>query len=375
MSSIQDMLEVLTPKQQKEFHHFLEQRNTRKSIKNLALLKLVASGKTKDMSHKLYGATQNTAFNALHKRVKDALVGFVATKAFEQESLEEMEILKLLLASRIFFEQGVLKVAINTLEKAERRAQDIDGHTILNEIYQTKIQYAHLSPSWHLDKIIKAQEANSIRHQKDKNLNIAYAQIRVKMKQQGAKNINAIIKDTFTSLSLEVSSDLTFKSLYQLMVITASAAKLQNDYYSISPYMIQIFETLRAKGDVPKKYSFYYLHMLYLMATTHFRNKRFEQSLQTLSVLKNALRERQKKYQASFKEKVLVLETLIATYTGHLQKAIPLLADEKRLLLNGQLVRIMCLFLKTDFKEAYYHFKHLNRSDRWYEQKMGWLGY
>ncbi|MDO1498842.1 hypothetical protein Q2T40_00135 [Winogradskyella maritima] len=57
-----------------------------------------------------------------------------------------MEILKLLLAGRIFFEHEKNKIAFKVIEKAQKKAMTLDAYAILAEIYYTKIQFSHLNP-------------------------------------------------------------------------------------------------------------------------------------------------------------------------------------------------------------------------------------
>jgi len=371
VSEIQSLLKALSPVEHKEFIAFLKKRNKRSSIKNLELIKLLEGGKTKDLDIELYGTPSKSAYHVLQKRVKDVLIEFLANKSFGQESSEEMEILKLLLASRILFQQGVVKTAIRTLEKAEKKANDIDGHSILNEIFQTKIQYAYLNPKWNLQEIIQEFEANQKWYQRDIHLNMAYATIKDEMKSSTRRSTNEIIDGVFTEFSLEINSDLTYKSLYQLMVITASSAKLQNDYFSVSDYIVDIFNAMKSKGSIPKKYHYYYLNMLYLMAVTDFRNKRFFQAKEILNELFE-ITNNEKKFSKVFEEKTAVLLALIELYTGKMNDAMEILEGITTPSLNKDLVFLMSLFLKSDFQEAYNTYKDFTRSDGWYERKMGW---
>jgi len=372
MSGIIEIFEVLSPKEKKEFATYLKYRNRRKGTKNVALIKLIEAGKTKHLHKELYGTAAKSSYHMLHKRVQDSLIDFMAGKAFEKESSEEMELLKLLLASRILFEQGVVKVAIKILQKAENKAKYIDNYSLLNEIYQTKIQYAYLNPQWHLKTIIDEFEQNQALHQRAMHLNMAYATIKNEIGTLKTGAIHDLIDRVFNDFSLQINKDLTYKSLYQLMVITAKAAKLQNDYYTISPYIIDIFTTMRQKGEVPEKYRYYHLNMLYLMAVTDFRNKRFQASKQRLAEFNAVSQRHGKNYTKVFYERITVLTALNELYTGNIGDAEAILREATSISLNGDLVFLMCLFLQERFSEAYGVFKGLKRSDDWYEKKMGW---
>ncbi|NQZ43060.1 MAG: hypothetical protein HRT65_02035 [Flavobacteriaceae bacterium] len=371
MEEISQLFQVLSPKEQREFVALTKQRNRRHDTKNLELLRCLANGELKGLDERLYPGGSKISYNMLRKRVKDNLIDFLASKAFARESSEEMDLLKLLLASRILFENGVHKVAAQTLLRAEKKAEFIDDHSILNEIFQTKIQYAHLIPNWNLKDIIVAYEHNRNLHQRDISLNLAYAIIRDEMKSKGQAEIGPIISRAFRMFSLELSEDLTYKSLYQLMVLTATAAKLQNDYHLVSDDMVALFMAMRSKGPVPRKYRYYYLNMLYLMALTDFRNKRFAISLARIAELHDA-QEQTNKIGTVFDRKVRALTAMNHLYSGDIEKAehdLDLIEGNSP---NTDLALLMCRFQKRDYDGAYQLFKTFTRTDDWYEKKQGW---
>nr|WP_298995752.1 hypothetical protein [uncultured Allomuricauda sp.] len=372
MQTILDILAVLSPKEKNDFKSYLRKRNQRGDTKNLQLLRLIDAGSTKDLDLKLYGKPAKAAFHALCKRLQDVLIDFVASKGFEQESSQELEILKLVLASRIFFEQKLHKIGFKTLNKAEAKAEQIDGYSILNEIYHTKIQYSHLNDAWVLSDLMNKYERNRRLSHQDFQLNMAYTSIKSELKQRTGKSVHDIVTQTFSEFHLKLNDDLTYKSLYQLMVITATSAKLQNDFYTLTPFIIEVFEVLKQKGDVPEKYRYYHISMLYLMASTEFRNKRFEASRLLIVEMEEALSRSRKEYSQVFSNKLSVLKALNEVYTGNPLEAIDLLKSTPEVDLNKMLVLIMCLFQQNMFSEAYGYLKKLTRSDDWYEKKMGW---
>ncbi len=372
MTTILDILAVFSPTEKNDFKAYLKKRNQRGDAKNLKLLKLIDAGITKDLDVHLYGKPSKAAFHALCKRLQDVLIDFVASKGFEQESSQELEILKLLLASRIFFEQKLYKIGFKTLNKAEVKAEQIDGYSILNEIYHTKIQYSYLNDAWELSELVDTYEKNKRLSHQDFQLNMAYASIKSSLKQQTGKTVHEIVTQTFSDFHLKVNEDLTYKSLYQLMVITATSARLQNDFYTVAPFMIEVFEVLKQKGAVPEKYRYYHLSMLYVMASTEFRNKRFEASRMLIQEMEEALSRSRKEYWQVFSNKLTVLKALNEVYTGNPSEAINLLKKTPETDLNKMLVLIMCLFQQNMFSEAYGYFIKMARSDDWYEKKMGW---
>ena len=152
MTEIVKIYRTFSSLEKQEFKQYLKQKNQRGDAKNLRLIALIDSGKTKKIEEALYDGKSKGAYYALCKRVLDALVDFVALKSFGAESIGEFDALKLLLASRLFFQRKLYKIAFKSLAKAEVIALKLDNYAILNEIYLTKAEYAYLNKNCPLKK-------------------------------------------------------------------------------------------------------------------------------------------------------------------------------------------------------------------------------
>lgn len=372
MKGIVAIISTLSTDEKQEFLLQLRRKNRRTDTKNEKLFNLIRDGKTERLDIKLYGKPSRNSFHALCKRLQDSLIDFVASKSFAGETSEELEILKLLLASRIFFEKKVLKLAFKTLENAERMAIPLDLYSILNEIYHTKIQYAHLNGKWSLEEIIATSETNMKLFQQDFQLNRAYAVIKSKLKSDERTSVKKIVQNTFSEFGIMVNEALTYKSLFQLMELIAVAAKEQSDFHSVSPFLFELYGIVHKKRSLKEKHLFYHLSILNLLAITQFRNKLFSQSMGFVDKMEFALA-KDSSYGNRFLEKLVTLKALNYNYTGQSSKAIDLLLGLKEPSLNVQLLIAMCLFQQENFSEAYQIIKKLNHTDTWYEKKMGWI--
>ena len=374
MRGIMAIIDSFSQEEKQDFLLLQRRKNRRTDTKNEQLFKLMDAGVTDELDIKLYGKPAKNAYHALCKRLQDNLIDFVANKSFSEETSVEMDILKLVLATRIFFERKKYKIAFKTLEKAEKKAKQTDVYSILNEIYHTKIQYAHLNPAWSLSAIIRASEMNMKAYQQDFQLNRAYAIIKSELKNPDRKkSVNAIMEETFSKLEIDLNETLTFKSLFQLMEITATAAKLQSDYYKISPMMTTINSLIAKKGAIKTKHRYYYLNILNLLAVTHFRNKRFQDSMQVAKQMEREMNSDNGAYYKRFYEKLSLIKVLNYNYTGDHAKALALLLDFQNDSLDIKLILPMCLMQQSRFSEAYQKLLLLNHSDDWYEKKMGLL--
>ena len=373
MSAISTIIGTFSEEDKREFLSFLQKKNRRGDTKNSRLFKLIDSGKTQDLDLKLYGKPAKNAYHALCKRLQDSLIDFIASKGFAGETSEEMEILKLLLASRIFFEHREFKIGFKILLKAERIALDLDVFSILNEIYHTKIQYAHLNPGLQLSEVIEASQINMKRFQQEQQLNMAYASIKAQMKGNSQKPINDMITEAFSNFQIELDKTLTYKSLFQLMNITATAARLQSDYYPISPFMMDIYSIISEKQKIADKHLFYHIEILNLMAHTQFRLKDFEASKDFSEKMETEMLKKNGAYYKRFQEKLVVIKALNQNYTGQSAAAITTLESFPYESLDIQLTLIMSLFQQSKFEDAYQIIRSMHHSDTWYEKKAGWI--
>ncbi|MBL4662410.1 MAG: hypothetical protein JKY22_02350, partial [Flavobacteriaceae bacterium] len=373
MSDISIIIDTFSEENKREFLSFIQKKNRRGDTKNSALFKLIDSGKTKDIDIQLYGKPSRNAYHALCKRLQDSLIDFIASKGFAGETSEEMDILKLLLASRIFFEHRKYKIGFKTLSKAERTALNLDVYSILNEIYHTKIQYAHLNSKLLLSEVIAASQENMKHFQQEQQLNMAYAYIKAQMHRNSEKSINDIISDAFENFQIELDKTLTYKSLFQLMNITATAARLQSDFYPISPFMMKIYGIISEKQKIVDKHLFYHIEILHLMAHTSFRLKNFEASMEFLKKMEIEMLKKNRAYYNRFREKLIVIKALNQNYTGLPNDAIATLQNYSGESLDIDLTLVMSLFQQSEFKQAYQLIKSMHHSDTWYEKKAGWI--
>jgi len=370
------IIKTFSEDDKREFLLYLQKKNRRGDTKNTHLFKLIAKGVTQDLDLRLYRKPSKNAYYALCKRLQDSLIDFVASKGFAGETSEELEILKLLLASRIFFEHRQYKIGFKTLEKAERIALELDVYSILNEIYHTKIQYTHLNPKINLYEVIEATKKNSMHFQREQQLNMAYASIKSQLSKNSQPAINEIITKAFANFDIELDNRLTYKSLFQLMNITATAARLQSDYHPISPFMMTLYRIISEKQSQRHgidKHLFYHIEILNLMAVTSFRNKDFTASMKFIEKMETEMLKKNKDYYNRFLEKLTIIKALNQNYTRNAKTAIETLQVFPGKSLDIDLTLIMSLFQQKRYHDAYQVFKSMQHSDTWYEKKAGWI--
>ncbi len=367
------IVETFSNDEKQEFVLYQRRKNRRNDVKNEQLFKLICSGHTTNLDELIYGKPSLNSYHALSKRLQDNLVDFIAAKSFAGETSEELAILKILLASRIFFERKAYKVAFKTLKKAEKLALQFEIYALLNEIYHTKIQYAHHNSDIDIDQLVTLSGNNMARYQQEIHLNSAYAVIKAKLRKGDSQIIKELVQSTFARFGIRINESLSYKSLYQLMEITAHSAKLQNDFYSVAPFMFSLYQIVQEKKTLQEKHKFYHIHILNLLAITEFRKKNFEKSMKLVHQMQQLLGVNLGAHYKQFSKKIAIIKALNFNYTNRPQLAIKTLAQISEKSLDAKLLMVMCFFQQEEFSKVYDGIKSFNHSDNWYEKKMGWI--
>ena len=134
MTNLNEIISTFSKDEKHQFVNYLEKRNKRTDIKNIALFKLLAIN-TLDSNTiflKLYNKNQKAAYHALRKRLYQSIIDFIANSSLEDENSIDMQVIKYVLASRIFFTHKQYKVAFKILDKAETIANEHLLFSILN---------------------------------------------------------------------------------------------------------------------------------------------------------------------------------------------------------------------------------------------------
>lgn len=370
MNSISAIISTISSEDKREFLNYLKKKNRRGDVKNITLFKLIDQGKTKELDLKIYGKPARNSYHALCKRLQDSLITFVAEKSFSGETSEEMQVMKLLLASRIFFEHKQTKIAFKTLEKAEKTALQHDLYSILIELYNTKIQYAHLHPSLTFKDISDAALRNQELQQRELKLNMVYASIKDRISNRNDE-IGEIIDAAFHEFGVTIDDSLTYKSLFQLLQILSTSAQLRSDYNSVLPQVHRIYSVVNKKKQQAGKHLYYHIEILNLMAVVSFRNKDFGSSLDFVRKMELEMVKQNQKYYNRFSGDLVLLKALNLNYTGKASEAISLLKDFHNPSPQILLALIMCHFQQHHFREARTLLSSFNHSDMYYEKKSG----
>ncbi len=382
MTDLKAIISTFSLEEQQQFVSYLEKKNKRNDTKNIQLFKLLAKKEEPDdICFKLYKSNKKDAYHALRKRLYQSLIDFIANSKMEEENSVDMQLIKYILASRNFLLHNQAKVAYKILDKAEALAKEHHLFSILNEIYHTKIQYAYTNPDVDVETVIKAFKSNQKQHYTEDQLNIVYAKIRQILNDMTYKgevvDFQTLLNDTLSEYNIDINESLSFKSLYQLMTIVSISAFATNDYLKIEQFLIDTYKTIH-HHKTKEKELFYHIEVLYMIANTLFRNKKFNQSLLYLEQMHQYMNQNNGKYYNNFKLKYNLLLGLNYNYSNQQDRAIEVLEPFKinkhpdlESLLDIYLSLIMFYIQKDEFKKAMQLFSKFYHTDNWYIEKAG----
>ncbi len=383
MNAIQEVIHLMNNEDIKAFTMYLDKKNKRKDVRNIELFNLL---KTDDINSekKIFPDKKSAdAYHALHKRLYDTLVEFMANRSFENDSSEEHAVLRLLVVSRLFFEHKLTKAAFKSLAKAEAIAAGLEHFSLLNEIYHTQIQFAHLNPALPLDAVVVKFKANKKKLEQEEQLNLGYALLRCELADIYHKgkivDFQALIKNTIELHGISLRQVLTFKSLYQILFIANEYASINSDYGLIEPFIVKSYGFITGNAALAERHLYYHIYILYFMANFHFRNGRFAESKLYLEKMNAQLQKQDGKYYNRFCLRYFLLKSLNESYSGNpgqgIDSAEKALARHKKADPNDSndlRLALIVLYLQQDAgKDAAKQMVKLSHSDSWYEKKMG----
>ena len=383
MIDINSIISTFSTEEKQRFISYLNQKNKRKDAKNIKLFKLLSREDldAKSISKSLYGTESSNAYHALRKRLYESIIDFTANIQLEDEHSVEMGLIKYILSARSFLQQQQYKIAFKILDKAEKTAKEQQLFPYLNEIYHTKIQYAHNISDLDLGTLIKKFKDNENLKSQEDQLNIIYAKVRQTLNEITYKaqviSIEDILFQNFEDYKENFIEQLSFKSLYQLIRIASVSAFATKNYLIIEPFILKTYKHLTSR-ETKKEQLVYHIEVLYQIANTLFRNKKFIDSQYYLDLMKAEMLKKRKKHYKTYRLKYHLLQCLNLNYSGQQIQAIETLEElitmsnaDYESVLDIHLCLITCYVQKKEFKKALSVFSKFYHSDKWYTEKAG----
>lgn len=379
MNNLNSVISSLSKDDYIQFKAFLEKKNKRGDAKNIKLLKILRQNNldTKTICQQLYATTSCDAYHALRKRLFKSIIHFSANASINNENSSEMEVIKYLLAARNFLQQKQFNIAYTILNRAEHMAIEYHMFPLLNEIYNTKIQFAYAYPSTNLNVLLQKLNTNKAKHTQEDQLNILYSTLKYKLAHGDRLDFKTMLHNTLQDVNLDILNTLSFKSLYQIISIITVSAFASNSYLKIEDFLTTTYTSILNYKNKEKQ-PYYHIQILYHLANVSFRNKKFDASLRYLEKMLALLHSYKEKYYNTFNLKYHLLLSLNYNFSNRQDNAITVLEPFTKVkhpdietVLDMHLSLIMFYFQKEKLKKAQQLSTALYHSDNWYTTKVG----
>ena len=382
MSSINELISLLSAAERRSFVSYLSSRNKRHDTRNIDLFKALIDEREEVIKNKI----GSNAYNVLKKRLYDRLVDFISTRSLQTEVSTEIEIIKRLLLARKLFAYSKYKLAFKTLHKLEAEAIEINHFTLLNEIYHTLIEHSHHELSQDQSILFEKLAVNNTNFIEQEKLNMVYASVRKaysEAERDGSPVELAILLDSnYTKYNISDQRGYSFQSLFQFALIADIAGAHKRNYHEIELFFVDKIKQLQGGAEDTEKMLIYHIDLLYSVAYIYFRKKEFNLSMAYLDDMRAQMERFDKKYYQNSYIKLTTLRALNLNYTGNHELAAQELdslfnisknsVDE---LLNAKLARVIIHFQQNELELANKILVKFQRSDNWYERNIGfdWL--
>jgi hypothetical protein len=384
MDSLSELTKLLNTNDKKLFRQFIQHKNKKADVKNLALLDLIETDDIDGISNLYQSEKNNDAYHALRKRLQDNLLLFLSQKTFESSHSETYDALRLVVVGRFLLENDLVKIGFKCLNKAERLAEQLEQFNLLNELLLLKLQYAHLQGAEDLEALTARFLSNQSDMQREAKLNLAYAFLRRELQEIQLKgkivNLTSLMLTTVRKYKISAKDLMTYKSIYQILFIANEYAAIQQNYGLIERYIQRTNHFIKNQTHQQRSYIFYHISILYYLANFHLRRKDFMKSASYLKEMMD-LMQTDSRYHKLFYLRHQLLYGLNLYFTGSASEAIKLLreslSDKKQTSKPEDIEDLrVCLtmFLALcDDRGSLKQLAMLTRTDAWYEKRMGML--
>ncbi len=384
MDALSELVNLLNSTDKTLFRQFLQRKNKRGDVKNLALLDLIETDDIDGINKLYHPEKNNDAYHALRKRLQDNLLLFLSQKTFESSHSDTYDALRLVVVGRFLLENDAVRIAFKCLDKAERLAEELEQFNLLNELLLLKLQYAHLAEAEDLESLTVRFLQNQSHMQREAKLNMAYAFLRQELQEIHLKgkivNLTTLVITTIRKYKISAQDLMTYKSIYQILFIANEYAAIQQNYGLIERYINRTNQFMQGQAHKKQSYLFYHISILYFLANFHLRRKNFAGSTSWLKEMMDLMLT-DSRYYALFYLRHQLLAALNLFYTGFADKAIALLQQslsktkhrsKPEDIEDLRICLAMFLALCND-RGSLKQLTLLTRTDAWYEKKMGML--
>jgi len=290
----------------------------------------------------IYGSYPNSGYYALRKRLYYLILNYIAYEKNKELNNEENDIQLFFVAGKNLILNKSYKLGFECLGKALEKAKKNEFNAATIEILMELIQVAHLNSSINLQTLINDFEKYKDLQHKQNIISIAYAEVKQKMNYFFLNSIKSSalkeIEEVFKKYELSIEKDLNYRTLYQLGQLSLAKSTVTKSFVKeLIDFEAKIKNIFQSKEPKNSNQWIFKLKLLYLLASSNYRAKRFTKSNLYINQIIKSTNSINVAISKEFYFKVIVLKTLNTNYLGRNEEAFTIL---DKLLSTSKLVKI-----------------------------------
>ncbi|HTL81907.1 MAG TPA: hypothetical protein VL651_09400, partial [Bacteroidia bacterium] len=335
MKTLQHIIGMMNKEEVRHLKLFMGRTNAGEERKDVELFNYIrAHNEDYDetrIQHRLYGPRDKNALYRLKNRLLEDIGKSLALQYIDENDFNL--VLHQLVLARMFLSKSQSQVALHYLQRAEKKALAADSPGLLDLVYGEYVKFAQetleINPADYIKK--RKQNREQLNHVQEIDDILAEVVYKVRTTQNFSgqdyrmieslrKKVNEISKHKTTRNSIQ----LRFKIYHSLSRILLQ----KQDFVSLEKYLKQTFEEFTTENLFNRNNHDTKLQLLTYLANAQYKNREFEESLQSAARLKEAMNE----FGGSLHDKYLFFyyNILVINYSEKdVEKAIGILNEAK----------------------------------------------
>ncbi|MCG8581634.1 MAG: hypothetical protein MI866_17040 [Bacteroidales bacterium] len=380
MDALIEIIQTFTAGEATEFTSFINRLKRKQNRKDLELFWLFYNEGALDKASvlkRLYPDGNKVAYHALRKKLLRHVTDFIFSKQLRDEYTTETQVSAYVGLARYLSEHNIDSLAWKYLRKAEQMAVKTEQYAMANQIARQQLEMPLHQLKQDIDPILQRKKIYLQLAIEDDRADTAYKIIHYHL-QQSKRNVDAtdiqtVIEQILAEYELIGSVSRRPSMVYRLMSIARSAAKSSKSYYGFEPLLLRYYKNIDL-GDTPSDNDKLYMARLqYMIAHTLFRNKKFKQAHEYISLLREQLRVVSKTEYTRLLPRFTQLYCALRFFSGHINEAIRMVdaafMQKLRLkpeeVLNLKLNKAIYHFYNEEYKVALQELLSIEHSNAW----------
>ena len=386
MDDLFDLIQSFSANEKKEFRLFLQRNRSRRERKDVVLFDALADGEFEDkleIHQKVYGKdVDRNAYHSLRKRLIQQINDFVYLKRIDNDDSISAKVHRDLMLIRHLFDHKLNKQAWKYLLKVEKQCINAELNQDLQAIYNLMIEKYHPDYSKEtIESLVAKRVTIGYLAKDEENLRIVSSLVKQELAKVRLTGEDIDLTDLTDRLLKQFDlEDSLFKRprlLYNFLLLMRTTVLAQKKYHSFEGFAIHSYKRMLRSGYFENHRS-HHLNMLYIVAHTLYRNKKFVEAIEYLEQMHEILPKVNKGIFQQYYSRYFLLLAACENFRGNLEISIAILQDllasenvDKVDRLNARLNLCVYHFENLDHQQALKTSLEFQHSDQWYEKIMG----